>query len=276
MTLKKLATLALGLVCGLGSVYGVLNKDLNPFIRSAKSDMKDRILSLVNQRKLTLERAREAVSAAEHNIIDLHRQKTRLESMHGGLVGKVDETRLAARSCKSELARLQSQLVAGGVVYASTGKAMSRGELGSTIDFQTRELKRIEGREKSLSTLLDACSGQLDRISVACDQAPLKLRSVIAMCSDLESKTQLAVDMQNWSTKMSGELKGSGESLDSVEDSLSKISADLDGEIAGLGTLMQVHSDVRGSGAASTDDLLAKIQSALGEGSSSGELALLK
>jgi len=276
MSLKKLATLALGLVCGLGSVYGVLNKDWSPFVRSAKSDMKDRILSLVNQRKLTIERAREAVSTAEENIIDLNRQKTRLGTMHSGLVGKVDETRSSARSCKSELARLQSQLVAGGVVYASTGKAMSRGELSSTIDFQTRELKRIESREKSLSTLLKASSGQLDRISVACDQAPLKLRSVIALCSDLESKTILAVEMQKWSNQMSGELTGSAESLDSVEDSLSKISADLDGEIAGLGTLMQVHSDLRGSGAASTDDLLAKIQSALGDGSSSGELARLK
>lgn len=266
----------LGLIFGLGSVYGVLNKDFNPFLRSAKSDMKDRILLLVNQRTLTLERAREAVSTAEQKTIDLNRQKARLESMRNGLVGKLDETHSGARSCKNELARLQSQLVAGGVVYASTGKAMSRGELGSTIDFQTRELKRIESREKSLSTLLDACSGQLDRLTVACDQAPLKLRSVIAMCADLETKTQLAVEMQNWSTQMSGELSGSAESLDGVEDSLTKISADLDGEIAGLGTLMNVHSDLRGTGVASTDDLLTKIQVALGTETTSTDLASVK
>lgn len=96
------------------------------------------------------------------------------------------------------------------------------------------------------------------------------------MCADLETKTQLAVEMQNWSTQMSGELSGSAESLDGVEDSLTKISADLDGEIAGLGTLMNVHSDLRGTGVASTDDLLTKIQVALGTETTSTDLASVK
>lgn len=274
--MNKITIWALGLVVSASCVYGVLSKDFNPFLRTAKNDVKERILSLVNQRKLTLERARDAVTTAEQNIIDLNRQKVKLETMHNGLVGKLGETRSGARACKDELARLQSQLVAGGVVYASTGKAMSRGELGSTIDFQTRELKRIESREKSLNTLLDACSGQLDRLTIACDQAPLKLRSVIAICSDLETKTQLAVEMRNWSAQMSSDQSGTAESLAGVEDSLTKISADLDGEIAGLGTLMNVHSDLRGTGAASTDELLARIQSALGEGTSETSLAVVK
>ncbi len=269
--MKALLYTSASVVVVVVSLVATLGKNFGPWFKTGKDSIAEKLIDLVGKHEFQLNSVIAKIAEYKSQIVEQAQQRVMLQS----LVGRVDE-RLASARCtisehRGQMHTIRRKLVAGDTVLTSTGASMSNEQVQSSIQHSERVIDMAVSREKSLSQLLEICQSRLNHLTLACEQAPQRLRELHDYCRDLQDKIAVAKDMQSWTNEL-GEIGTTDPAFDDLRGELTSISDRIDGQLAGLSALMSIRhsaSDV----APATDDLIARITRSLDDTPSDRELA---
>ena len=269
--MKSLLYTTVSVIVLLASLVATLGKNFGPWIKTGKDSIAEKLIDLVGKHEFQLNSVKAKIAEYESQIVEQAQQRMMLES----LVGRVDQRLASARSTISEhrgqLHAIRRKLVAGDSVLASTGTSLSNDQVNSSVQHSERVIDMAVSREKSLSQLYKVCRARLEHLTLACDQAPQRLRELHDYCRDLQDKIAVAKDMQSWTSELS-DIGTTDPAFDDLRGELSTISDKIDGQLAGLSTLMTIRQGAPDV-APATDDLIARITRSLDDTPSDRELA---
>lgn len=255
---------AAGVFC-VACLSFVLGNNFVPWLMTAKQSAANHLLELVDQYELKLQQANGKITDYEHAVVAQAKRRSRMKSMLDKLDHGLDESRAAIAAHRGKLVSLQARLVDHGTVFTSTGRTMSSTQIQAAIDQSRRAITFAQQRIESLNKLSQPCEQQLAALDHACEIAPTRIASLRTYCKDLEGKITLAKEMQQWTDEMLIAQSGGDRTPEHIEQALREIETDIDGEVAGLSTLLSIrHPDGAPSLPVPTENLIAQIDDALG------------
>ena len=165
MKLKTITSGILVLVVGGVLLSNLLGTDFNPFMRTARQSLSEKVLAMVDRQELQLNRAKQTLVDSRQAIAEQAKQKARLEQIVAKFKDSVSESRQTALHEHQNLAAMQRQLIAGETMFTSVGNPISNRQLATQVEQSSRRLKSAKQREESMQGLLGTAEARLTKLT---------------------------------------------------------------------------------------------------------------
>ena len=265
-TVRMLVMLVL-LVGGAGLFLSwLLGGDFRPWMKTAKTSVKEQIAKLVDEYSLELEKSKKAVANAEQRVAAANVQKHKAEAAVKSLKRQVQVAQKEIADAEQARQTLDGKLAANRTIRLVSGRTLTPAELKEmTADFSNR-IQIANEKLGYLEQILTMREGRLVKLCELEKQAPAVVRRLHNGVDFLERKLDLYRDVKEWvqeEESQSAQLNGL---FETAQRTLESAHAKLDAKLAEVDAVLKAAVDVlRSEDLLADNKFLTDIQSVLGD-----------
>ncbi len=257
----------------------VLGENFWPVTKAIAKRGEDAILSLpiIDQYQLKVEKTKQTIDAVEQSVKETARDYAKMKSLVVRLDRKIATSDAEVKLERAKLTKIKSDLNTNGYVLTSLGSQQDSTATKKAILGSIQQINFGEQRCESLNGFRTQAASRLTTLEEQVRSAPQRVQMLRRLVDDLTDKIAFLREMESLRDAFSIESTEFDENAASAaEQSLVRISDDIDAEFVALDALQSLKSPVSKDAnqpAVSNDELISLIESRTGVSSDPSTLA---